>query len=109
MLIKDLKSYVLSITKEPFFLKFHMGNEETLKDLIERTKAWNTSRGIDNDDGALVFDIFLDRDYFDLYMEVDVDMEKENPINKDKEIKFLTVKKVKYSTSVSHLFTKIRE
>ena len=109
MLIKDLKSFVLSITKEPFFLKFHMGNEETLKDLIERTKAWNTSRGISNEDGALAFDIFLDRDYFDLHMKVDVEMEKENPIIKDKNIKFLTVENVKNTTSVSHLFTKIRK
>ena len=38
MLIEDLKSFILSITHEPFFLKFHMGNEETLNDLITRTK-----------------------------------------------------------------------
>ena len=41
MLIKDLKSYILSLTKEPFFLKFHMGNDEKLSDLIMKTKAWN--------------------------------------------------------------------
>ena len=31
MSIRDLKSYILSITDDqPFFLKFHMGNEEKL-------------------------------------------------------------------------------
>ena len=48
-----------------------MGNDEKLQDLIDKTKSWNTERGIDNDDGALVFDIYLDRENFDLHMEVD--------------------------------------
>ena len=38
-----------------------MCNNELLQDLIDRTKAWNTSRGIKNDEGALVFDVYLDR------------------------------------------------
>jgi len=49
-----------------------MGNEETLADLIYKTQAWNTSRGISNEDEALVFDIYLDRDHFDLHMELDL-------------------------------------
>jgi len=48
-----------------------MGNEESLADLIVKTEAWNTSRGISNEDEALVFDIYLDRENFDLHMELD--------------------------------------
>ena len=71
ILIKDLKSYILTLTHQPFFFKFHMGNEESLADLIVKTEAWNTSRGISNEDEALVFDIYLDRENFDLHMELD--------------------------------------
>ena len=80
MLIKDLKSYVLSITNQPFFLKFHMGNEERLQDLILKTKEWNTARGISNEDEALAFDIYLDRDHFDLHMHLDLEQDAKKPI-----------------------------
>jgi len=50
MTIKELKSFILTLTDmQPFFLKFHMNNDETLKDLIGKTEEWNTSRGIVND------------------------------------------------------------
>ena len=43
MKIKELKSFILSVTKsQPFFLKFHMNNDETLQDLIDRTVTWNS-------------------------------------------------------------------
>ena len=43
MKIKELKSFILSVTKsQPFFLKFHMNNDETLQNLIDRTRTWNT-------------------------------------------------------------------
>ena len=48
-----------------------MGNDELVQDLIDRTEKWNTSRGISNLEGALVLDVYLDRDNFDLHMEVD--------------------------------------
>lgn len=84
MPIKDLKSYILSLTEQqPFFLKFHMNNTETLQDLINRTITWNTQRDISNDEGALRFDIFLDRVNFDLHLEVDLEKEKVRPINPD--------------------------
>ena len=74
MTIRKLKSYILSINdNQPFFLKFHMDNEETLQDLIDRTETWNTQRGISNLDGALIFDVYLDRENFDLHMEVDAE------------------------------------
>jgi hypothetical protein len=71
MIIKDLKSFILSITKAPFFLKFHMGNDEKLDDLIKKTKKWNEDRGISNENSALSIDVYLDREYFELHMEVD--------------------------------------
>ena len=84
MPIKELKSYILSLTDlQPFFLKFHMNNTETLQDLINRTRTWNTERDISNDEGALRFDIFLDRVNFDLHLEVDLEKEKVRPINPD--------------------------
>jgi len=48
-----------------------MGNDENLANLIEKTYAWNTSRGISNDDETLKLDIYLDRENFDLQMELD--------------------------------------
>jgi len=60
-----------------------MNNNETLQDLINRTRTWNTQRDISNDEGALRFDIFLDRVNFDLHLEVDLEKEKKRPINPD--------------------------
>ena len=48
-----------------------MDNDELVQDLIDRTEEWNTQRGISNSDGALIFDVFLDRENYDLHMEVD--------------------------------------
>jgi len=50
MTIRELKSYILSITKKPFFFKFHMDNDEKLDDLIKKTMLWNDQRGISNED-----------------------------------------------------------
>jgi len=69
-----------------------MGDEENLAHLIEKTEAWNTSRDISNDDEVIVFDIYLDIENFDLHMELDFEKDAENPINKEKDIKFLDVK-----------------
>ena len=107
MTIKTLKSYILSIKNQAFFLKFHMGNNELLQDLIDRTRAWNTKRGINNDDGALVFDVYLDREFFDLHMEIDEEKEKEMPIGKG-QLKYLTIKRLKGSTSLKQLFIRIQ-
>jgi len=60
-----------------------MNNNETLQDLINRTRNWNTLRDISNEEGALRFDIFLDRVNFDLHLEVDLEKEKVRPINPD--------------------------
>lgn len=73
-----MKSFILSITHKPFFLKFHMGNEEKLQDLINKTETWNIQRGISNNEGALMFDVYLDRINFDLYAEIDRENEKLN-------------------------------
>jgi hypothetical protein len=53
-----------------------MNNDETVQDLIDRTREWNTQRGISNDDGMLIFDVYLDRDNFDLHLEADLEKEK---------------------------------
>lgn len=68
-----------------------MGNDEKLSDLIMKTKAWNDQRGISNEDEALVFDIYLDRDCFDLHMELDKKFDKISPITQDGSIRFLTI------------------
>ena len=70
-----------------------MNNDETLQDLINKTVTWNTQRGINNDEGALRFDIFLDRVNFDLHLEVDLIKEKVRPINPEggEDFKYLTV------------------
>lgn len=73
MLIKDLKSLILTLTDARFYLKFHMGNEERLKDLIIKTKEWNTARGISNETEALAFDVYLDQHTFDLHLELDAE------------------------------------
>jgi hypothetical protein len=40
--IEFLKSYLLNITEnQPFYLKHHMGNTDTLADLKKRTTDWN--------------------------------------------------------------------
>ena len=112
MSIKDLKSYILSITNdEPFFLKFHMGNEEKLQALVDRTEKWNTQRGISNDDGMLIFDIYLDRENFDLHTEIDLEKEKVTPINPGagEEFKYLTVKNISGKTSMEKFFKQIKK
>jgi len=55
-----------------------MGNEEKLQDLINKTETWNIQRGISNNEGALMFDVYLDRINFDLYAEIDRENEKLN-------------------------------
>lgn len=111
MTIRDLKSYILSLTHAPFFLKFHMGNEEKLDDLITRTKEWNDQRGISNVDEALTFDVYLDRERFDLYMEVDLEQEQKVPLNPGAEngkFKYLDVKNLSGRTSIDQLFKRIK-
>jgi len=40
--IETFKSYLLEVTEnKPFYLKHHMKNTETVKDLIQRTRDWN--------------------------------------------------------------------
>ena len=112
MSIKDLKSYILTITEDqPFFLKFHMGNEEKLQDLIERTETWNTQRGISNDQAMLIFDIYLDRENFDLHAEIDRESEMKEPINPDagEEFKYLDVKNLNGKTTIDRFFKQIRK
>jgi len=94
MTIKELKSYILTITKKAFYLKFHMDNDDKLQKLIDKTETWNSQRGIDNSEGVLVFDVYLDRENFDLHMEVNKEKEDEVPINPDavEGFKYLTVK-----------------
>ena len=106
MTIKELKGYILSITGQPFFLKFHMNNNEKLQDLINKTRDWNTQRNISNDDGMLVFDVYLDTNNFDLHMEVDLEKEKMDKINVDdvQGFKYLTVKNVSGNTSLEKFF-----
>ena len=75
MSIKDLKCYILKLVDQAFFLKFHMQNDQTLGDLEQKTKQWNSQHGIDYDDTFLPFDVFLDRDNYDLIMEIEMDSE----------------------------------
>lgn len=111
MTIKTLKSYILSLKNQPFFLKFHMGNNELLQDLIDKTRTWNTQRGISNEGGALVFDVYLDREYFDLHLELDVEMDEKEQIGKgcEKELKYLTIKRLKGTTSLKQFFIRIKK
>jgi len=43
MTIETFKSYLLlKVTNnQPFYLKHHMKNTETIRDLIQRTRDWN--------------------------------------------------------------------
>tara|TARA_B110000285_G_C14941465_1_gene522212 strand:- start:396 stop:662 length:267 start_codon:yes stop_codon:yes gene_type:complete len=88
-----------------------MNNDEKVQDLIKRTRDWNQSRGIPLDDGALVFDVYLDRIHFDLYMEVDLEKEEIVPINENKvkDFKYLTVKNLRGTRSIEKLFKNIRK
>ena len=83
-----------------------MNNNEKLQDLINKTRDWNTQRNISNDDGMLVFDVYLDTNNFDLHMEVDLEKEKMDKINVDdvQGFKYLTVKNVSGNTSLEKFF-----
>jgi hypothetical protein len=50
-----------------------MSNEQTLGDFEKLTQTWNEKHGVSNDEGFLNFDIYLDRDHYDLHMEIDED------------------------------------
>ena len=42
MTIETFKSYLLEVTEnQPFYLRHHMKNNETVGDLIQRTRDWN--------------------------------------------------------------------
>ena len=81
--IKDLKCIVLSVVNQAFFLKFHMSNDQKLKELIKLTKEWNAKHGIDDGGGFLHFDIFLDRENYELNMEIEEKTQNSKPFYED--------------------------
>lgn len=68
--IKDLKCFVLKTVNQAFYLKFHLQNDQKLADLERMTNEWNEKHEIETDDSFLQFDIFLDRVFYDLVLEV---------------------------------------
>ena len=89
-----------------------MGNDEKLDDLIKKTKKWNEDRGISNESSALSIDVYLDRENFELHMEVDQEKEKVTPIDpkKEKSFKYLTVKKnLSGETKIDKFFSYIKQ
>jgi len=84
-----------------------MGNDELVQDLIDRTEKWNTSRGISNLEGALVLDVYLDRDNFDLHMEVDPE-QKPLITDSDQEFKYLTVRNLNGNISLKGFFKMVK-
>jgi hypothetical protein len=54
----------------------------------------------------LIFDIYLDRENFDLHTEIDQEREKDEPINPNtgEEFKYLTVKNLNSKTSIEYFF-----
>jgi hypothetical protein len=67
-----------------------------LKDLEKLTKDWNAKIGKEIDDGFLCFDVYLDRDNYDLLMELDEETEQFFP-----EIQFLKVCNLSNQTTLA--------
>lgn len=79
-----------------------MENNKKVDELIYKTRKWNESRGIDNNDDALTIDVYLDRKYFNLDLQVDLEMESQIHLcpNEDKnKFKYLSIKNVNQKTS----------